>query len=81
MEDISSEMKRKEKREYIRKEVMSTSEVLEFLGFSRVRLHQLLDKGVLEQISYSLYLKDDILAYKQAFDEARANNKWLKDFK
>lgn len=53
------------KREYIRKNIMTTSEVLGYLGFSRQRLNQIVHSGRLTPIIEGVFLKDDIILFKK----------------
>ncbi|MGP4109182.1 hypothetical protein [Virgibacillus sp. L01] len=71
---------RKQRREQIASEIISSKEALEILGVSRMRLSQYVNDGRVKPIRSGIYLKDDIVAFKEAFREARSNNEWLKTF-
>ena len=62
---MKSKKIRKERREQIANEILTSKEVQEILGFSRVRLNQVVKNGKITPIRQGLYLKDDILAYQQ----------------
>ncbi len=81
MSKALSEAAREIKRNEVKSEIVSTGEAMEILEISRPRLHQLKARGIFEQVGYGVFLKADITAYKIAFDAARENNEWLRDFK
>jgi len=78
--EIKSAEERRELRERIEPHLLMTSEVEEILNVSRARLTQLTKEGKLVPLKYGTYLKEDVYAYKEAFDHARNNNMWLKEF-
>ncbi|MDA1478290.1 helix-turn-helix domain-containing protein [Bacillus changyiensis] len=58
-----------ELREFMDKEVITTSEAIEIIGCSRQNLKQLVDYGTLKPLKTTnrdrLFLKADILSYKR----------------
>ncbi|HFU6601357.1 TPA: hypothetical protein ACGPFX_000887 [Bacillus pacificus] len=54
-----------DKREFVKNEILFTSEAIEILGISRSRMNMLLKKGQLEPIrrttGVNLFLRDDIV--------------------
>ncbi|MEM4856430.1 type IV toxin-antitoxin system AbiEi family antitoxin domain-containing protein [Bacillus thuringiensis] len=54
-----------DKREFVKNEILFTSEAIEILGISRSRMNMLLKKGQLEPIrrttGVNLFLRDDII--------------------
>lgn len=59
---------RDRKRDEIRDAIISSKEALEILGFTRVRLSQIVADGRIVPIRSGIYLKDDILAFKENRD-------------
>ena len=72
---------REQHREDIRRLIATSQEAREILGFSRQRLNVLVQDGKLQPIVPGIYLKQDLIEFKKAFDEARRNKKWLTDFR
>lgn len=70
---IKSEEERKKARESIRDQILTSKEVLDILGFSRVRLSQVVKDGRIEPICDGIYLKDDIAAFQKG--EAKITNR------
>lgn len=62
---IRTKSEREKLRKMIQNEILSTSEVLEILDFSRERLKQVNQDGRLTPIARGIYLKDDVLAFKR----------------
>ncbi|AUD24113.1 TPA: hypothetical protein QCP61_004877 [Bacillus cereus] len=54
-----------DKREFVKNEILFTSEAIEILGISRSRMNMLLKKGQLEPVrrttGVNLFLRDDII--------------------
>mgnify|MGYP001317651562 CR=1 FL=1 len=63
---VKSAKEREKKRKQIRKEIISSKEALEILGFSRMRLSQIVNEGRIIPIRNGIYLKDDIIAFKKS---------------
>ena len=63
---VMSEAEREKRRNQIRKEIISSKEALEILGFSRARLNQIVKDGRIIPIRSGIYLKDDIIAFKKS---------------
>lgn len=63
---VMSAEERDKRREQIRKEIVSSKEALEILGFSRMRLSQIVNEGRITPIRNGIYLKDDIIAFKES---------------
>lgn len=79
--DYKSPQEREGIRNYIKDNIMTTTEAMEYLGVTRMRLNTYSREGRLEQISRGIFLKADVIAFKEAFDKAREEGKWLKEFK
>jgi hypothetical protein len=60
-------MKSRKERDKLRKEIaaaiVSSKEALDMLGFSRMRLSQIVQEERIVPIRSGIYLKDDILAF------------------
>jgi hypothetical protein len=58
-----------ELRDFMDKEVITTSEAIEIIGCSRQNLKQLVDYGTLKPLKTTnrdrLFLKDDVLSYQR----------------
>lgn len=63
---LMSEEEREKRRNQIRKEILTSKEALEILGFSRARLNQIVKDGRIIPIRSGIYLKDDIIAFKKS---------------
>lgn len=63
---VMSEEEREKRRNQIRKEILTSKEALEILGFSRARLNQIVKDGRIIPIRSGIYLKDDIIAFKKS---------------
>ena len=63
---VMSEKEREKRRNQIRDEIISSKEALEILGFSRMRLSQIVNDGRITPIRDGIYLKDDIIAFKES---------------
>lgn len=80
---MKSAQEREAKREYIKREIMQMNDAIEYLNISKQRLHNYVHEGRLQPIHkerISIFLKDDIIAFDEAFKKARANKKWLTEF-
>jgi hypothetical protein len=64
-----SDKARDRRREKIANDIVSSAEALELLGFSRMRLSQIVNDGRIVPIRNGLYLKDDILTFIKAREE------------
>ena len=66
---MKSSEERMKRREQIAEEIMTSKQVIEYLGFSRVRLNQIVKEGRITPIrldaTTAIYLKDDMMACKQ----------------
>lgn len=71
---------RREKRRLISKNIMTSKETAEFMGITRQRLNRIVQDGRLPFIQNDCFMTDDIIAYQKAFDEARRNKTWLREF-
>lgn len=71
---VQSSEERAKRREQIRNEIITSKEALEILGFSRMRLSQIVSDGRIEPIQNGIYLKDDILAFKENRDKSLKNS-------
>ncbi|MGW5980175.1 helix-turn-helix domain-containing protein [Bacillus mycoides] len=69
------EMSRSVKRKFIKEEVLTTPEAIEFLGISRARLSQMIKKGKITPVKklgcVSLFLKDDVIAKREELEPLR----------
>ena len=63
---MSNAKEREKRRNQIREEIISSKEALEILGFSRARLNQIVKEGRITPIRNGIYLKDDIIAFKES---------------
>lgn len=63
---VMSAEERKKRRDQIREEIISSKEALEILGFSRMRLSQIVNDGRITPIRKGIYLKDDIIAFQKS---------------
>lgn len=63
---VMSAEEREKRRNQIREEIISSKEALEILGFSRMRLSQIVNEGRITPIRNGIYLKDDIIAFKKS---------------
>lgn len=66
---MKSAPEREALRNYIDDNIMESNEVVEMLGFSRERLRQIVNDGRIKTIRRGLYLKDDILTFKENRDK------------
>lgn len=70
------EMSRSVKREFIKEEVLTTPEAIEFLSISRARLSHMIKKGKITPVKklgcVSLFLKDDLIAKRKELELLRA---------
>lgn len=64
--DVKSKHEREALRSYIQSNILTSKEAIEILGFSRMRLNQLVQGGIIEPIQTGVYLKDDIIAYNES---------------
>lgn len=71
---------REKKRNQIAAEIVTTKQITEELGISRMRLSQYVSSNRIRPITRGIYLKDDIIAFTKAFEEARENKTWLREF-
>jgi len=78
---VESAEQRKNKREAIIDSIMSSGDAQNYLDISRQRLNVFVQEGKLTPIHKGVFLKDDIYAFKNAFDKAREQGTWLRDFK
>jgi predicted transcriptional regulator of viral defense system len=66
------------RRERIRSEICTTAEAVEILGFTRMYINQLINKGRMEPVQRGCFLKADLEAFKngEAFlpSEKQGNN-------
>lgn len=58
-------MDRDELFKFIDENIMDTEQVKEYLGISRQRLYDLIDKGILVPIRKGIYLKADVEKRKE----------------
>ena len=63
---MSNAKEREKRRNQIREEIISSKEALEILKFSRARLNQIVKEGRITPIRNGIYLKDDIIAFKES---------------
>lgn len=63
---MSNAEEREKRRNQIREEIISSKEALEILGFSRMRLSQIVSDGRIVPIRKGIYLKADIIAFKNS---------------
>lgn len=63
---MKNAQEREQRRNQIREEIISSKEALEILGFSRMRLSQIVNDGRITPIRNGIYLKDDIIAFKES---------------
>lgn len=72
-----------DKREWVRTEILVTSEAIELLGISRSRMNMLLKKGQLEPIKrtigVNLFLRDDIINKKEELVRKRKQYGYRND--
>ncbi|MGG0232742.1 DNA-binding protein [Bacillus tropicus] len=70
------EISRSVKREFIKEEVLTTPEAIEFLVISRARLSHMIKKGKITPVKklgcVSLFLKDDLIAKREELELLRA---------
>ncbi|MEH7787334.1 helix-turn-helix transcriptional regulator [Bacillus thuringiensis] len=64
------------KRKFIKEEVLTTPEAIEFLGVSRARMSHMIKKGKITPVKklgcVSLFLKDDVIAKREELELLRA---------
>ncbi|MED3536228.1 DNA-binding protein [Bacillus anthracis] len=69
------EISKRDKRKFIREEVLTTPEAIEVLGVSRARLSHLIKKGKINPVKklgcVSLFLKDDVIAKREELELLR----------
>jgi hypothetical protein len=63
---IDTAEKREKRRNQIREEIISSKEAIDILGFSRTRLNQIVTDGRIVPIRKGIYLKDDIIAFRDS---------------
>lgn len=63
---MKSEHEREALRQYIIDNVVTSGEAIDILGFSRVRLSQIVKMGSIVPIKRGIYLKQDIEEYKRS---------------
>lgn len=63
---MTTAKERQKKRDTIRNQIISSKEAIEILGFSRTRLNQIVNDGRIIPIRDGIYLKDDIIAFKES---------------
>ncbi|MHA2888556.1 hypothetical protein [Bacillus cereus] len=72
-----------DKREFVKNEILFTSEAIEILGISRSRMNMLLKKGQLEPIKrtigVNLFLRDDIMNKKEELIRKRKQYGYMND--
>lgn len=72
-----------DKREFVKNEILFTSEAIEILGISRSRMNMLLKKGQLEPIrrttGVNLFLRDDIVKKKDELIRKRKQYGYRND--
>lgn len=72
-----------DKREFVKNEILFTSEAIEILGISRSRMNMLLKKGQLEPIrrttGVNLFLRDDIVKKKEELTRKRKQYGYRND--
>ncbi|HFO1406887.1 helix-turn-helix domain-containing protein [Bacillus paranthracis] len=63
------------KRKFIKEEVLTTPEAIEFLGVSRARMSHMIKKGKITPVKklgcVSLFLKDDVIAKRKELELLR----------
>ncbi|MBV1817351.1 helix-turn-helix domain-containing protein [Bacteroidales bacterium MSK.15.36] len=64
-------MNRDELFKFIDENIMDTNEVREYLGVSRQRIYDLIDKGILVPIRKGIYLRTDVEKRKEEQGELR----------
>ena len=78
---MKSKKERKERREQIASEILTSKEVLEILGVSRMRLNQYVKDGRIDPIRQGLYLKDDVLAVQEEREQLmKEQPNWFERF-
>lgn len=60
-----------DKKDQVKKSILTSREVLDFLGIKRSRLSQLVKAGKLTPIKKSVFLLDDILERKAIQEDLR----------
>lgn len=71
-------MDRDELFKFIDDNIMDTNEVREYLGVSRQRIYDLIDKGILVPIRKGIYLRADVEKRKEEQGELREKY-WKKN--
>jgi hypothetical protein len=68
-------LQRFDKREFIKNDVLLTSEAIELLGITRARLHSLVKSGKITPCkksgATSLFLRDDLIEKKKELESLR----------
>lgn len=63
--NIKTKHEREALRNYIKENIITSKEAVDILGFSRARLNQLVQNGIIIPVQNGVYLKDDIIAYNE----------------